>query len=411
MYRLGGMVSANFYTFIDERLLARDVDYPLVYELVYGENAYNKDAKDKKAIIHLDMVLADGQPMLSYTTPERIASYMERTGSPVDNYYAREPFRVRARPGKVMKSITKSEDNKAIEQFVKTFNAFVYAVHGNESAVQVVRGQDIPYWYNEDHYCDCKSTYSLAQSCMRYDHLSKNGTFAIYVDNCEMAVLFCPDCGKLRARAILWDDRAGGRYIDRIYGTEQEQSAIRLWASNRDYTSVYGSRDMEHVRIPLVRKYPRRPWLDSMGHLCDRCNCAGTDDHYRCEPNKHAIPSVQGEQEWNWDESGYYDAPHVSHRNACPHCGSDMDGESDECDAASYCRGCGDRWCPNDPAHTCRQCEECDAWYDEDESCPNEEYCDVHDVYFHDECPNEEYCGMCGASSCDSGTKCLCGVC
>ena len=75
---------------------------------------------------------------------------------------------------------------------------------------ELVEGEDIRYWYLDEHYYKCDGT--LGNSCMRYSHAQP--FFDMYVDNAKM--LITKKDGLLTGRAIVWEVD-GVTILDRIY--------------------------------------------------------------------------------------------------------------------------------------------------------------------------------------------------
>lgn len=105
-----------------------------------------------------------------------------------------------------------------IENFVNQFKTAWDKKFSSKKQIKVVTGEDIKYWYNEEHYKYYGGT--LGNSCMR--HKSKNEFMNLYaknVDKISLVVLIEED--KLMGRALLWkiDDSEDGIkiYLDRIY--------------------------------------------------------------------------------------------------------------------------------------------------------------------------------------------------
>jgi len=103
-----------------------------------------------------------------------------------------------------------------IEKFVNDFKAELKKALVN---LELVKGEEIRYWYLEDHYANKKQG-DVNSSCMKGDKAQK--FFDIYVKNpekCNLLVLLNED-NKLMGRALVWVGMrkpTGRVYMDRIY--------------------------------------------------------------------------------------------------------------------------------------------------------------------------------------------------
>ena len=107
------------------------------------------------------------------------------------------------------------EPGKDIESFVNMYKTARNPI----VKFELVKGDDIIYWYNYKQYADGGA---LADSCMRYDKCSKFLKF--YANNENVSLLILKDEldeTKIRGRALVWKlDNPSGRYfMDRIFYT------------------------------------------------------------------------------------------------------------------------------------------------------------------------------------------------
>lgn len=165
-----------------------------------------------------------------------------------------------------------------VELFVNKVVAFIKA---NSAApgtkVEIVEGEDIRFWYNEDNYKNSE-TGELANSCMSYTACQKY--FDIYVknpDKVKMAILKSQD-NKLLARALVWRLENGHIFVDRTYSTLNSDALIIInWAKENGYYykmngQIYKkSKKIENKDIMAVElsewKFHNYPYLDTLKFL------------------------------------------------------------------------------------------------------------------------------------------------
>lgn len=105
-----------------------------------------------------------------------------------------------------------------IEEFVNQFKAEWDKRNSTNRKIEIVNGDKILYWYNQDHYYGGGGT--LGNSCMRFPE--KNKYMKIYASNPnKISMVILTEDNKLIARALLWklDQSTSGKkiYLDRIY--------------------------------------------------------------------------------------------------------------------------------------------------------------------------------------------------
>lgn len=110
-----------------------------------------------------------------------------------------------------------------IESFVNKFK-IEFSFDEYAKNFQIVEGDDIMYWYNENNYSEYATTSTtLGNSCMRYDRYMK--FIKMYSDNPEKIkmLIYKDDNNKLLGRAIIWYlDEPNRIFMDRIYSTEDK---------------------------------------------------------------------------------------------------------------------------------------------------------------------------------------------
>jgi hypothetical protein len=138
----------------------------------------------------------------------------------------------KAKIGRMIRQILKDNGHDFsepdIEKFVNQFKSTWNRLHGVGRKVEIVKGDDIIHWYNENNYFKLDGT--LGNSCMRHPH--KANFLRIYADNsnkCSLVTLRQDD--KLLARALVWKLDDGRTYLDRIYSIQDnDMDFVYNWA-------------------------------------------------------------------------------------------------------------------------------------------------------------------------------------
>jgi hypothetical protein len=125
-----------------------------------------------------------------------------------------------------------------IEKFGNLYKAYFAK---NEDMLSVVSGNDILKWYLDRNYSTPPNFHgtTLWKSCMRYEE--RNKYMELYTKNDVKMLIYLTDDGKLRSRALLWDnvyDGEGNRYkvMDRIYSVfEHDVDFFKDWAIKNGY--------------------------------------------------------------------------------------------------------------------------------------------------------------------------------
>lgn len=107
-----------------------------------------------------------------------------------------------------------------IESFVNKYKSTWDEMHGVGLEIEIVKGDDIIYWYNQNNYFEISGT--LGNSCMR--SASKSNYMRIYADNPDkISMQILKKEGKLASRALVWKLDDGRTYLDRIYVSRDSQ--------------------------------------------------------------------------------------------------------------------------------------------------------------------------------------------
>lgn len=160
-----------------------------------------------------------------------------------------------------------------IEKFVNGFKSVWDRENGQGRVIELVKGEDIKKWYNEETYNSRGGT--LGNSCMR--HTTKSDYMNIYAYNPDkVSMIILTFHGKLIGRALVWqldEERNNNKvYLDRIY-TEKDSDIgfIYDWfINNHENINVCtykdgNGRDMK-VYLDNV-KFEEYPYADTMNYL------------------------------------------------------------------------------------------------------------------------------------------------
>ena len=111
--------------------------------------------------------------------------------------------------------------NEDLESFVNAYKSTYDKMNKGSEKFELVKGEDIRYWYLEDRYEEVKG--QLGNSCMRYQRCQKY--LDIYVENpesCSLLILKGNTPDKIIGRALIWTIHdgpgvAGREFMDRVY--------------------------------------------------------------------------------------------------------------------------------------------------------------------------------------------------
>lgn len=133
--------------------------------------------------------------------------------------------------GKVIRKVLsengiKDFTDSDLEQMVNSLKA-LYDIGGT---FEIVCGEDIRKFYHEENYCSSFNLGTMGSSCMRHGGIHQDSlSIYVYNSNVRMVILKSPE-GLCRGRALLWTDREGDLYMDRIYGNDAVIKAFKNYA-------------------------------------------------------------------------------------------------------------------------------------------------------------------------------------
>jgi len=153
-----------------------------------------------------------------------------------------------------------------INTFVDKFKAYIDFQTTKKDKFEVVSGEDIRKWYDEDTYEDAE--HHLSNSCMRYARCQRY--LDIYVENpnqVSMVILKGTVPNKIIGRALIWKLKDGDYYLDRPYANNDEDiNLFKEWGRSKGY-SVYGA-NYNHKEVELDKSnFSYYPYMDTFKYL------------------------------------------------------------------------------------------------------------------------------------------------
>ena len=172
---------------------------------------------------------------ISYLTEDRIKKVEESS----NNDYWTTSIRFHCKPGSFVGKMFKNISPKEVEKFSNLFKAFSSK---KEFKFEVVKGEDIKKYYNENYYQNQSG--SIGSSCMKYSKCQNYFDIYIKNDNISMLIMKSPVGGAIIGRALLWDFicECGEcvdvkKVMDRIYTTHDDEYSVffKKWADKNGY--------------------------------------------------------------------------------------------------------------------------------------------------------------------------------
>jgi hypothetical protein len=133
-------------------------------------------------------------------------------------------------------SFTKEE----LDDFINKFKAANTNFHNKN--IEIVEGDEIAFWYNEENYLYKDEGGTLCKSCMRESY--KSHWFKIYTENPDkVKMVIMTYEGKLLGRALLWKLDSGESFLDRIYTRfPSDEFVIDEW-TKKNYKGLISYQD------------------------------------------------------------------------------------------------------------------------------------------------------------------------
>lgn len=271
--------------------------------------------------------------------------------------------------------------DKEVEQFVNKWKSYVDYTNNKYSKFELVKGEDIRYWYYEEKYEGYGG--SLNGSCMK--HKKCQPFFDLYVENpdvCQLLILKSHNEDTILGRALVWKLRDGDTFMDRIYTSYDSDVELFkkyakekgwLYKSSQDFnedTEIVqpdGEEKQLTLNIDLKNSYfDSYPYMDTLKFLNTRnntlTNSSFSNFTNRLEDTNGGIcETCNGEGQLDCPECGGTGDFTCTYCNGsgelkCGYCnGEGVDSDGKECEE---CKGSGEQDCDN-----------CDNGYIECETC------------------------------------------
>ena len=150
--------------------------------------------------------------------------------------------------------------NEDLESFVNAYKSTYDKINKGSENFEIVKGEDIRYWYLEDRYEEVKG--QLGNSCMRYQRCQKY--LDIYVENpevCSLLILKGKTPDKIIGRALIWTLSDGKKIMDRIY-TINDSDRLLFEAYAKENGILRGARNVDAIKVKKGR-YDYYPYMDT----------------------------------------------------------------------------------------------------------------------------------------------------
>ena len=167
---------------------------------------------------------------------------------------------------KISQKVGKNFTPVQINTFVDKFKAYIDFQTTKKDRFEVVQGEEIRKWYDEDTYEDAE--HHLNNSCMRYSRCQRY--LDIYVENpnqVTMVIMKGKDPDKIIGRALIWKLKDGNYYLDRPYANNDEDiNLFKQWGRDKGYV-VYGD-GYKHKEVNLDKsEFSSYPYMDTFKYL------------------------------------------------------------------------------------------------------------------------------------------------
>ena len=156
--------------------------------------------------------------------------------------------------------------NEDIENFVNAYKSTYDKINKGSENFELVKGEDIRYWYLEDRYEEVKG--QLGNSCMRYQRCQEY--LDIYVENpesCSLLILKGKTPDKIIGRALIWTINegpgvVGRKFMDRIY-TINDSDKLLFEAYAKEHDILKSQNSSYKIKVKEGR-YDYYPYMDTL---------------------------------------------------------------------------------------------------------------------------------------------------
>jgi hypothetical protein len=280
--------------------------------------------------------------------------------------------------------------DKDFETFVNLFKSTIDKLNDKFSYFDVVKGDDIHYWYGRDRYYESRGT--LGSSCMAGAYKE---WLEIYTDNPNQVNLVIfksqDDDSKIVGRAILWTLTDGKKFMDRIYTiNDSDVNLFREFAKENGWYSKYHNSstdsgrciapDGSTVDLDLTvnldnKSYRNYPYLDTLKYFREGTGILSNEKR----GNSITLEDTDGGYVGNCEYCGGSGSVECSDcygsgRQDCSTCDGDSEVDCSECDGegtttddegneinCTDCSGTGKVECSDCDGSGRQDCENCDG--------------------------------------------------
>jgi hypothetical protein len=378
----------------------------------------------------------DRDDMVSYISQNRYDKIIdEDPDSDIDNYDMKG--RTETRIGRLVKGLCKLAGRPVKDQEVEQFvNLYKSKVVSTDESWELVSGDKIRYWYDEENYFTDYGHGPLSRSCMSGE--DSQGFFDIYTesDTCQLLILTKNDSGvrKLIGRALVWkpfsmSNLKGVEYLmDRVYcmkdSDEQkfnnyadEMGWLRKKRNNSDrdtnmFFILKGKEVRSRIVVQVKGDWEEYPYLDTLKFLNNDLDELSNIGYHR----GHELEDTDGSLETcsECDGSGH---------SSCDSCDNEGEVECPNCNGSRYeecyrCEGNGKIECRKCNENCKITCPECNGFGlgDNNDDClgcdgRGKIVCPDCDGEGEEECPDCDGRGRDDCSECDGSGKVTCEEC
>jgi hypothetical protein len=202
----------------------------------------------------------------------------------------RNPIRIGRAINALLSAANVSATSQEVEQFVNLYKSSWDIMNDAFLKFDVVKGDDIAYWYSNEHYED-RGKSTLGNSCMAEVDSDYFDLYVFNPDVCSLVILYS-DNGRLengkfksnyiKGRALLWKTTSGDMFMDRIYyNYESDVDLFKQFAEKNDwwckrsqdsdtvFTASLGQKNKQPSYTVKIRKayHDHYPYVDTLCYI------------------------------------------------------------------------------------------------------------------------------------------------